>query len=85
MQKRKDIKLRYLLIGKRQQNLNFIVIGCDNLGKCKIASLNGATTCSYFIIKNEKAIIRIESINCEGLDTVLDYIKEAFELKSIHE
>jgi hypothetical protein len=61
------------------------MIGCDNLEKCKIASSNGATTCSYFIIKNEKAVIRIESINCEGLDSVLGYIKEAFELKSIYE
>jgi len=40
------------------------------------------TTSSFFILQNGKPIIRIESLKCEGIDTVLEQIKAAIGRRS---
>lgn len=43
-------------------------------------NVNAQLSSSIFILKDGKAIIRIESLTCEGADTVIEQIKEALQL-----
>jgi hypothetical protein len=43
-------------------------------------NVNSQLSSSIFILKNGKPIIRIESLNCEGADRVIEQIKQALKL-----
>ena len=42
---------------------------------------NTQLTSSFFILKDGKPIIRIESLNCEGADSVIEQIKTALKIE----